>query len=160
MAKDLFIARLKAVPIFASMSKKELDVVLRQADHLRYAPRHTVVREGEPGEEFWMVVDGELAVQRGGQEVARLGPGDYFGELAVIDATTRDATIVSVSPVELLNIDRRRFWALLEGSPTLMRKVIVGLAHRLHEMDAADTAARLVKSSGAVDDSAKVPSAR
>lgn len=146
MAKDLFIARLKAVPIFASMSKKELDVVLRQADHLRYEPRHTVVREGEPGEEFWMVVDGELAVQRGGQEVARLGPGDYFGELAVIDSTTRDATIVSTSPVELLNIDRRRFWALLEGSPTLMRKVIVGLAHRLHEMDAADTAARLVKS--------------
>jgi CRP-like cAMP-binding protein len=147
MAKDLFIARLKAVPIFASMSKKEMDVVLRQADHLRYAPRQTVVREGEPGEESWMVVDGELAVQRGGQEVARLGPGDHFGELAVTDSTTRDATIVSTSPVELLlNIDRRRVWALVEGSPTLMRKVIVGLAHRLHEMDAADTAARLVKS--------------
>jgi CRP-like cAMP-binding protein len=53
-----------------------------------------------------MVVDGELAVQRGGQEVARLGPGDHFGELAVTDSTTRDATIVSTSPVELLlNID-------------------------------------------------------
>jgi CRP-like cAMP-binding protein len=143
MAKDLFIARLKAVPIFASMSKKELDVVLRQADHLRYAPRQTVVREGEPGEESWMVVDGELAVQRGGQEVARLGPGDHFGELAVTDSTTRDATIVSTSPVEQLrNIDRRSVWALGEGSPPRKRKVIVGLAHPRPEMDPPDTPAR------------------
>jgi CRP-like cAMP-binding protein len=93
------------------------------------------------------VVVGLLAVLRGGLVVAWLGPGHHFGELADTDTTPRDATILSTSPVELLhNIARRRFWALVEGSPTLMRKVIVGLAHRLHEMDAADTAARLVKS--------------
>lgn len=143
MAKDLYLARLKAVPLFASLSKRELEALLRQADHLRYPPRQRVVREGTTGEEFWLVIEGELVVQRGGEEVARLGPGDYFGELSVIDSAPRDATVVSATPVELMLIDRRRFWATLEASPTLMRKVIIGLARRLHEADARDSAARV-----------------
>jgi CRP/FNR family transcriptional regulator, cyclic AMP receptor protein len=143
MSKDLYIDRLKSVPLFASMSKKELDVMVKQADHLRYPARHTVVVDGAPGEEFWLVIEGELAVQRGGAEVAKLGPGDSFGELAVIDPAPRDATVVSTSPVELMVIGRQRFWATLESNPTLMRKVIVGLAHRLRHMDADDTASRL-----------------
>jgi len=142
MAKDQYIARLKSVPLFAGMSKKELDLMVRQADHLRYPARYTVVREGTPGEEFWLVVEGELAVERGGETVATLGPGDAFGELAVIDPAPRDATIVSTSPVELMVIGRRRFWATLEDSHTLMRKVIVGLAQRLRAADEADTARR------------------
>ncbi len=142
MAKDQYIARLRAVPLFASLSKRELDLLLRQADHLRYPARYRVVREGTSGEEFWMVIEGELAVHRGGEEVARLGPGDYFGELSVIDSAPRDATVVSTTSVELLVIGRQRFWATLEGSPTLLRKITVGLARRLHELDAADSAAR------------------
>jgi CRP/FNR family transcriptional regulator, cyclic AMP receptor protein len=142
MAKDLYIARLKAVPLFASLSKRELDVLLRQADHLRYPARYRVVREGSNGDEFWMVLEGEVAVERGGEQVAKLGPGDFFGELAVIDSAPRDATVVSTTPVELLVISRQRFWATLEGSPTLMRKIIIGLARRLHELDAKDSAAR------------------
>jgi CRP/FNR family cyclic AMP-dependent transcriptional regulator len=140
--KDHYIARLKAVPLFASLSKRELDLLLRQADSMRYPPRYRIVREGANGEEFWMVIEGELAVHRGGEEVARLGPGDFFGELAVIDSTPRDATVVSTTPVELLVIARRRFWATLEESPVLMRKVIIGLAKRLHELEAKDSALR------------------
>lgn len=143
MAKDLYVARLKSVPLFASLSKRELDLVLKQADHLRFPARYRVVREGATGEEFWMVLEGKLSVHRGGQEVAELGPGDFFGELAVLDPAPRDADIVSTTPVELLVIGRRRFWALMEGSPTIQRKVLVGLARRLHELDARDTAARL-----------------
>ena len=142
MSKDLYMARLKAVPLFAKMSKKELDLMVRQADHLRYPARHTVVREGTPGEEFWLVIEGELAVERGGETVAKLGAGDAFGELAVVEPVPRDATIIATSPVELMVIGRRRFWATLEASPTLMRKVIIGLAHRVHEADLADTARR------------------
>lgn len=143
MAKDLYVARLKSVPLFASLSKRELDLVLKQADHLRFPARYRVVREGATGEEFWMVLEGKLSVHRGGQEVAELGPGDFFGELAVLDPAPRDADIVSTTPVELLVIGRRRFWTLMEGSPTIQRKVLVGLARRLHELDARDTAARL-----------------
>ncbi|MEO7979531.1 MAG: cyclic nucleotide-binding domain-containing protein, partial [Sporichthyaceae bacterium] len=77
-----------------------------------------------------------------GTTVATLGPGDWFGELAVIDSSPRDATITATTPVELMVIGRRQFWATLQGSPTLMRKVIIGLARRLHEMDALDAATR------------------
>lgn len=149
MAKHQYIARLKSVPLFNTLTKKELELVLKQADHLRFSARHTVVRQGTTGEEVWMVIEGELTVNRGGEEVARLGPGDHFGELSVIDARPRDASVVAATPVELLVIGRRRFWALLEGSPTLLRKVLVDLARRLHELDAADTAARLARSGSA-----------
>lgn len=149
MAKDQYIARLKSVPLFNSLSRKELELVLKQADHLRFPARHTVVRQGSTGEEVWMVIEGELTVQRGGEEVARLGPGDHFGELSVIDARPRDASVVATTPVELLVIGRRRFWSLLEGSPTLLRKVLVDLAGRLHDLDAADTRARMARSGSA-----------
>jgi CRP/FNR family cyclic AMP-dependent transcriptional regulator len=145
MARDEKLARLRAVPMFATLSKRELGLLLRQADELRYPARQQVVKEGTRGEEFWMVIDGELAVERGGREVARLGPGEFFGELAVIDTTTRDATVVSKTPVDLLCIGQRSFWALVEGSPTLMRKMMVGMARRLHEMDAKDSAAKAGK---------------
>jgi len=153
MAKDQYVARLKAVPMFAALSKRELNLLLGQADHLRYPPRHHVIREGQSGEEFWMVIEGQLAVHRGGEEVARIGPGDYFGELAVIDSAPRDATIVTTTPVELLLIDRRRFWKTLEGSPTLMRKLLIGLARRLRELDARDSATRAAaRSAGGAKD--------
>jgi CRP-like cAMP-binding protein len=141
VSKDQYVERLKAVPLFASLSKQELRLLLHQADHVRYPGRYRVVKEGEVGEEFWMVVEGELAVLRGGAEVARLGPGDYFGELAVIASSTRDATVEAKTPVELLVIDRKHFWATIEGSPALLRKLLIGLAHRLHEHDQRATAA-------------------
>jgi CRP-like cAMP-binding protein len=139
MAKDLYIARLKAVPLFAQLSKKELDGLVRHADHMRYAARHQVIREGELGEEFWLVIEGNLEVSRGGHAVATMGPGDWFGELAVIDPGPRDASVTTTTPVELMVIGRREFWGAMDATPHLMRKVIVGLAHRLRAMDAADT---------------------
>ncbi len=151
MARDLYIARLKAVPLFGHMAKRELDLLVRQADHLRYPARHQVIKEGTPGEEFWLVIEGNLVVERGGTTVATLGAGDWFGELSVIDAGPRDATITSTTPVELMVIGRRQFWGALQGSPTLMKKVIIGLARRLHEMDGLDTAARLGTAPEAVD---------
>ena len=135
MSKDLYIQRLRAVPLFSTLSKRELDLIVRQTDSLRYPARYRVVREGTPGEEFWLVIDGELAVTRGGVEVATLGPGDYFGELAVIDPAPRDASVVAAPPVELMVLGRRRFWTTVEASPSLMRKLMIGLARRLHEAD-------------------------
>ena len=75
MAKTCTSQRLKSVPLFASLSKKELDLLVRQADHLRYPARYRVVAEGAPGEEFWLVVDGELAVHRGGRRGRHPRPG-------------------------------------------------------------------------------------
>ena len=93
-------------------------------------------RRGVPvGREAFVIVDGEAVVKRNGRRVASLGPGDYFGELAVIDPAPRDASVVATTPVELMVIGRRRFWTTVEASPSLMRKLMIGLARRLHEAD-------------------------
>src|SRR4051794_38830656 len=120
MARDLYITRLKAVPLFAHMAKRELDALVRQADHLRYPARRQVIKEGTTGDEFWLVIEGSLVVERGGRKVATLGPGDWFGELAVIAPGPRDASITATTPVELMVISGRQFWGTLKASPTLM----------------------------------------
>ena len=114
MSKDLYIQRLRAVPLFSTLAKRELDMIVRQADHLRYPARYRVVREGTPGEEFWMVIDGELAVTRGGVEVATLGPGDYFGEIALIDEGTRSATITAATDVTAYGMTSWEFKPFVE----------------------------------------------
>jgi len=142
MSNARFAVRLEGVPLFARMSKKERERIVKHADEMTFPDGFTVVRQGESGNEFWLVVSGTLSVRRGGEEVDQLGPGDWFGELAVIDPAPRNATIVTTTPVTLLVLGRQRFWEAMQGSPTLMRKVIIGLASRLREMDAADTAVR------------------
>ena len=137
MAKDLYIERLRAVPLFARLSKKELGMLLRQADHLRFPARYEVVKAGTQGEEFWLVAEGKLSVHRGGKQVATIGPGDFFGELAVIDPAPRDATVVTETPAELLVVGRQRFWALVEEVHPLSRKLMIAMAQRLRESDAA-----------------------
>ncbi len=135
MATDAYVERLRAVPLFADLSKKELGQLLRHADHLRFGPGHVVVAEGKPGEEFCLVFAGRLVVRRGGADLDELGPGDFFGELAVIDPAPRDASVVSLTDVDLMVVERRRFWALVEEVPPVGRKVMVGLARRLREAD-------------------------
>jgi CRP/FNR family cyclic AMP-dependent transcriptional regulator len=142
MSADPALELLKQVPLFAQLSRKELHLLVREADRMAYPSGFVVIQEGQSGNEFWLVVSGSLTVRRGGQVVAELGPGDWFGELAVIDPAPRDATVLTTSEVDLLVLGRQRFWAVLEGSTTMMRKVIIGLAHRLRQMDEADTARR------------------
>ena len=143
MAKDQYIQRLKTVPLFASLSKKELNLLLGQADHLRYP----ATLPGRPRGTRWARSSGWSSTASSrcnavAAQVATLGPGDYFGELSVIDSSPRDATVIATTPVELLVIGRRRFWATVQGSPTLMRKLMIGLANRLHEADRRESALR------------------
>ncbi len=136
MSKDAYLDRLRAVPMFAALSKKELAAVLRAGGPLQYPAGHKVIREGTPGSELWVVISGDLTVSRDGDTVDTLGPGDFFGELAVIDPAPRNATITADTAVELVAIDGRRFWALMEQAPPVARKLMVHLARRVREHDA------------------------
>ena len=136
MSKDLYIQRLRAVPLFSTLSKRELDLIVRQTDSLRYPARYRVVREGTPGEEFWMVIDGELAVTRGGVEVATLGPGDYFGEISLIDGKPRSATIRPEGKLRTLSLTAWKFQPLLEKHPTLNHQLLLGLCAHVREAEA------------------------
>lgn len=135
--KDQRLERLSGVSIFRALSRKELETLGRAADTVSFAAGTTLVKEGEAGREFFVVLEGEVSVQVGDREVAVLQDGSWFGELAIIDPAPRDATVTTLTPCELLVIDGRRFLPLLEEVPILAHKILVGLARRLREADRA-----------------------
>lgn len=133
--KDAYLDHLHQVPIFRGLTRKHLETVAKQGDAVRFAAGRAVITEGEPGQEFFVVLSGKLSVTANGKEVAVLGEGDFFGELALFDPAPRDATVTCVTECELLVIDGRRFTPLLQDVPSLAQKVTAGLARRLREAD-------------------------
>ncbi len=96
---------------------------------------HDLVREGAPGLEFYLVVDGHAKVTRRGRKVGELGPGSFFGELAVLVDRPRNATVTALGPMEVIVLTRREFTAALEEAPRLSRKIMTGMAARLADAD-------------------------
>ncbi len=92
--------------------------------------------EGTVGREFFFIVSGTAAVRRGGRKVATLGPGNYFGELSLLDRKPRSATVVSETEMSLLVLEQRRFNGLLDAMPALAHKLLVAMAQRIRDADA------------------------
>jgi len=94
-----------------------------------------IVTAGTMGEEFYMILSGKAAVRRSGRKVAELGPGDYFGEMALLDSGPRSATVVADGDVTLVVIGQREFMGVLDETPEVARKLLVSMSARLREAD-------------------------
>jgi CRP-like cAMP-binding protein len=101
------------------------------AKEAEYEQGKTLVREGEPGSDFFVVLAGEVDVRRKGRKLRTLGRGDFFGEIALLARSPRTATVTTGTPVEALVIPGRDFKQLLKRVPTLQLKVLEELADRL-----------------------------
>lgn len=100
------------------------------------APVGTVLcEEGTVGREFFFIIDGQASVKRSGRKIATLKPGDYFGELALLDRKPRSATVVADTDMALLTMSQREFTGLLEEIPPLGRKLLAAMSERLREAD-------------------------
>lgn len=130
--KDRKVELLREVPLFAGCSKAELQRIAALADELDLAEGATLIREGERGREFIVVVDGTVRVTRGGKKLRDLGSGDFIGEIALVSDVPRTATVAATSPVRLLVITDRAFRSLLEQVPSIATKVLQSLGERLH----------------------------
>ena len=104
---DAFIDHLQQVPLFAACSRKDLQLVARRAEDVRVAAGKALVSEGETGHEFFVILDGQAKVTRQGRKVASLGPGDAFGELALLEKAPRNATVIADSDMELVVLSQR-----------------------------------------------------
>ena len=122
---------IKQVPLFSSASKSELEQIASIADELDLPEGKVLIKEGDAGREFFVLIDDTAEVERGGRKVASLGPGDFFGEIALIAKTPRNATITTTSPVRALVVTDRAFRQLLDRSPQIAVPVLVALAERL-----------------------------
>ncbi|MDA8283429.1 MAG: cyclic nucleotide-binding domain-containing protein [Actinomycetota bacterium] len=126
---------LGSVGLFSSLNRRELGRLRRAGTVLRLAGGAEVVAEGAPGDAFYLVVRGTATVRRNRRKAAVLGPGDYFGELALLDGGPRTATVVADEPVELLAIERGPFARVLEEVPAVGQKLLVTMAARLRDAD-------------------------
>ena len=134
---DVVTKRLAQLSMFASCSAQELQQVARLATELAVEAGHRLTTEGEAGHEFVIVIEGEASVLKHGARVATLGPGDYFGEMALLDDGPRTATVVAQTPMMIAVVGQLEFVDLLDDVPPLARKVARGLARRLREAEAA-----------------------
>jgi CRP/FNR family cyclic AMP-dependent transcriptional regulator len=124
---------LKRLPIFAACSTRDLEAVARLSTTLDISKGKPLVTEGTPGHEFVVIRAGTVEVTRDGEKLAELGPGDYFGEISLIDGGPRTATVTAVTPVTIEVVESRDFDALLEKVPGLAQRLLKGLAARLRE---------------------------
>ena len=123
---------IKGVPLFANASKSELAEVAAIADEVDLPAGKTLITEGESGREFFVLVEGTADVTQGGKQIRKImGPGDFFGEIALVSKAPRTATVTTTTPVRALVITDRAFRQLLEHSPQIAVTVLTALAERL-----------------------------
>jgi cAMP-binding proteins - catabolite gene activator and regulatory subunit of cAMP-dependent protein kinases len=105
--KNVKLELIKRIPLFAQCSKAELARVAAIADEVHMPEGKALTREGEPGLEFFVLVDGTVAVQQGERKINELSDGDFFGEVSVIAGTPRTATVTTTAPSRLLVVTDR-----------------------------------------------------
>lgn len=130
------LQRIRNLPIFAACNVQELEEIDRLADEVTIEAGRTIMTQGELGQEFALIISGDADIVKDGEVVATLGPGDYFGEIALLDSIARTASVVARTEVHLEVIDRRGFNTLLDDLPQLSRSILRGLAQRMAEVEA------------------------
>jgi CRP/FNR family cyclic AMP-dependent transcriptional regulator len=127
---------LKKVPLFSELNRRHLDHIAREADEVREKDGAVLTRQGGLGREFLLILEGGARVERDGTVIARLGPGDVFGEMSLIDGMPRSASVIAEGQTVLLVIEARCFRRLLDTVPGLQRKLLITLSSRLRAADA------------------------
>jgi CRP/FNR family cyclic AMP-dependent transcriptional regulator len=136
MSGTEYLEHLATIPLFSSCNRRELGKIAKATDELTVGAGKVLTEEGSVGREAFVIVSGEVAVEIGGVEVARLGPGDHFGELALLDGGPRTATVTAATDVDLLVISQRSFFSLLDDVPGLARKILTSMATVIRGLDA------------------------
>jgi len=124
---------LKQVPLFAECSNRELDQIGQVADEIAFPAGRTLIEEGKPGREFFVIAEGTVEVRRGGRKLPQRGDAHSYGEMAIMSGKPRSATVTTTSPVRALVITDRAFKQLLRDVPSLAPKLLRSLAARLAE---------------------------
>ena len=131
-------SHLAKVPLFADLSGRQLAAVAELAQEVRYSPGRMIVRADTPGQAFYAIVEGNAKVLRGRISSAagtwRLGPGDFFGEMALLDGGPRSASVVAETELTTIRIERAESRSMLRSEPDIALKLLAGMAKRMREL--------------------------
>jgi CRP-like cAMP-binding protein len=122
---------LKSVPLFAGCTKSELRQLASSTDEVDLREGYVLMREGRPGREFFVLIDGDVRVTAKDKKIADLAGGDWFGEIALLTKVPRTATITATSDVRALVLTDRSFRRVVETMPSIALKVLSTVGDRL-----------------------------
>src|SRR3712207_587709 len=133
--KTSYLDHLASVPLFSACSKKDLQRIARASDEIDVQAGRVLVDQGRAGHEFFLIIDGTATVKRNDRKVTTLGPGQYFGELSLLDRGPRSATVVAETDMRVLVLGQREFAGVLDDVPEMAHKLLGSMARRLREAD-------------------------
>ena len=132
------VEQLRHVPLFKDFSDEELGHVAQVTKRVEFAEGHTVASQGELGVGFHQIIEGGADVIQDGKTIGHLKPGDYFGEISLIDGGTRSATVTTSEPTTTLSIAAWDFKRLIEHSHEMTKKLLIGLCHMVRTGESRD----------------------
>ena len=130
---------LSNVPLFAGCGPRDLGAISRLADEVTVRQGKVLAKEGAPGHEFFVILDGKIDISKAGKRVNTMGPGEFFGELALLGKVPRTATATAATPATLLVVGHREFTSLLASQPAIRDKVLRAVAHWIAELSPSRT---------------------
>jgi CRP/FNR family transcriptional regulator, cyclic AMP receptor protein len=122
---------LASVPLFEGLSRRHIKRLANASEVADFMAQHAIVREGEPGDAFYVVLAGQAKVTTGGRVVNRVMPGDHFGEISLLDGDVRTASVTSETPMTLLMLQRPRFLKLVREEPEMAMYLLSSLAKQI-----------------------------
>jgi CRP/FNR family transcriptional regulator, cyclic AMP receptor protein len=125
------------IPLFRGCSKDELRHIDRAATQADYPAEHVLCTEGAVGRELIMLIEGDARIERGGKQIAEVGPGAFIGEMSLLDGGPRTATVTTITPVKALILPTREFWQVVDEVPAIAHRLLATLAERLRAADEA-----------------------
>jgi CRP-like cAMP-binding protein len=131
LRKNAKVELIKQVPLFSQCSKKELGDVASIADEIDLEEGKVLIREGDRGREFFVLIEGKADVRKGTRKLNTMGVGDFFGEIALVSNSPRTATVTTTAPSRALVVNEQAFRGLLRRQPSIQLKVLAALAERL-----------------------------
>ena len=131
--------RLAEVPLFEGLSKEQLRRISSLMTRIDRPAGQVLTTEGKQGSEFFIVLEGEVEVRQGDRVIATRRPGDYVGEIALLDKRPRTASVVATTPVSVEVLSRREFVSLLAEAPELSEQIMATMARRLAELEIETT---------------------
>jgi CRP/FNR family transcriptional regulator, cyclic AMP receptor protein len=126
---------LKRTPLLAGLGRKDIEEVGRLADEVDLKADHVLMREGDLGREFFVIVEGKVRIDKGGRTIRSMGPGEFVGDIALVTERPRTATATTETPCRLLVLGHREFHQLMDQYPSIRLSVLESMAVRLRDLE-------------------------
>ena len=136
---DTKVERLRQIPLFHGCNKPTLEEIARLVDEVDVPDGYTLIREGAFGEQFILIIEGRVRIDRGGKTIRTMGPGEFLGEIALIDKGRTTATATTEGPAKLFILGHQAFNSLLDQSPAVRLDIMTALANRVRQLEPSDT---------------------